>query len=71
MQHEMEHWHYSIQRDATVPLSIASTDEKLRHSEKPSFRKYIIKESELLNTIPPEDAARFIDGMALISCLIP
>ena len=36
-----------------------------------SFRNYIIKQSEALHTIPPKDAAWFIDGMAFISCLKP
>ena len=46
----------------TVPLSIAIPDRKLRlsGSGKVSFRNYIIKESEALHTIPPEDAAWFI-----------
>ena len=41
----------------------------MTQSEKASFRNYIIKQSETLRTIPPKDAARFIDGMAFISCL--
>ena len=40
-------------------------------SAKTSFWNYIIKESEALHTIPPEDAAWFIDGMVLIRCLKP
>ena len=43
----------------------------MRQSEKASFRNYIIKQSEALHTIPPKDAAWFIDGMAFISCLKP
>ena len=41
----------------------------MRQSEKTSFRNHIIKQSEALHTIPPKDAAWFIDGMAFISCL--
>ena len=53
MQHETGH--HSIQRDTTASLLIAISDEKLRLSEKASFRNYINKESEALNTIVPED----------------
>ena len=31
----------------------------------------MIKKSEALHTIPPEDATWFIDGIALIRCLKP
>ena len=55
----------------TVSLLIAFSDEKLRQSEKTSFRNYIIKQSEALHTISPKDAAWFIDGTAFISCLKP
>ena len=57
----------------TVRLSIATTDKKIRQSGsgKTSFGNYTIKESEALHTIPPEDAAWFIDGMVLIRCLKP
>ena len=43
----------------------------MKQSEKAPFQNYIIKESEVLNTIPLENDVWFIDGMALISCLKP
>ena len=49
-----------------MSLSIATPDGKLRQSKNSSFRNYIIKESGVLNKIPPENATWFIDGMPLI-----
>ena len=56
-----------------VTLSITTLDGKLWQSGsgEASFWNCIIKESEALHTFPPEDAAWFIDSMALIRCLKP
>ena len=53
----------------TVPLSIATSDEKSGSGKAP-FWNYIIKESEAWHTIPLEDAAWFI-AASLIRCLKP
>ena len=57
-----------------VTLSFTTPDGKLWQSgsREASFWNYIIKESEVLHTFPPEDAVWFIDSMALIiRCLKP
>ena len=56
-----------------VTLSFTTSDGKLwkSGSREASFWNYIIKESEALHTFPPEDAAWFIDSMALLRCLKP
>ena len=54
-----------------VPLSISTPEGNLRQSEKASFRNFFISKCDGPFSIPPKNAAWFVDGLAAVRTLKP
>ena len=55
----------------SVPLSISTPEGNLRQSEKASFRNFLISKCDGPFSIPPKNAAWFVDGLAAVRTLKP
>ena len=55
----------------TVPLSIATADSPLHQSEKATFQRFLLEESQCIKEVPQKSAVWIVDRMAAVRFLKP